>query len=161
MKKIKKIVDIIITIILITIILMLLTIIILKKENNNIHIGNYYVFKVATGSMEPTLKVNDIILVKKSEEYKINDIITYKENNKYITHRLIRKEDKGYITKGDNNQTEDKEIREERIIGKVIKNLKIIRIIYELIINPFVIILVIFIVIIKKVIFRKENEDVK
>lgn len=48
------------------------------------------------------------------------DIITYSENDYFVTHRIIKKDGKELITKGDNNNEEDKKINESKILGKVI-----------------------------------------
>ena len=49
----------------------------------------YTYFEVQTGSMNPTIKVNDIIIVKIDGKYKEGDIITYKINDSFITHRIV------------------------------------------------------------------------
>lgn len=72
--------------------------------------------------MYPELDINDIIIVKKCKNYEIGDIITYNYQNKYfITHRIIEKNKNSFITKGDNNNSEDLEdIKIQNVKGKVI-----------------------------------------
>ena len=53
---------------------------IIKKSNPAIF-NKYYIFQVASKSMESTLKKGDYILVKKSNTYKEGDIVTYKEKS--------------------------------------------------------------------------------
>ena len=76
--------------------------------------------------MEPNIKKGDAIFVKEvaKEEIKINDIISFvtKENTN-VTHRVIKMEEENgirkYTTKGDNNNTEDKEkVEYSQIEGK-------------------------------------------
>ena len=43
----------------------------------------YSIFEIATGSMEPTLKVKDLIIVKITKNIKENDIISIKRFGKY------------------------------------------------------------------------------
>ena len=74
--------------------------------------------------MEPEIEVDDLIIIKKSVNYKENDIVTYKTNESYITHRIIEISENRYITKGDNNNTEDEPIILDQIQGKVIKKIK-------------------------------------
>lgn len=82
----------------------------------------YRVFEVASGSMEPTLKVNDVILVSvKDSEYKKDDIIAYASNNAIITHRIVMIDNDKLIVKGDANNTTDAPIQKEQVIGKVVK----------------------------------------
>ena len=85
----------------------------------------YKSFVIVSGSMEPTIMTGDAILVKEvpQDEIKINDIISFLQDETNVTHRIIEiTEENGikkYKTKGDNNNTEDKEkITYEQIEGK-------------------------------------------
>jgi signal peptidase len=82
--------------------------------------GNVIVFKVQTGSMEDKIHINDYILVVKEKDYKVGDIITYKYEGNYVTHRIVKKDNDIFITKGDSNNTEDEEINIKQITGKVL-----------------------------------------
>jgi signal peptidase len=78
---------------------------------------------VITGSMEPTISINDMVIIKEQNGYMVNDIITYlSDNGSLVTHRLIETTNDGYITKGDFNNTVDTEapISEDKVVGKVI-----------------------------------------
>lgn len=82
----------------------------------------YTFFEVASGSMKPTLKINDVILVKiGNDDLKKGDIIAFQENNAIITHRIIFIEDRILTVKGDNNSVVDKPIAAEQVIGKIVK----------------------------------------
>lgn len=115
--------------ILIISIIFLLIILILKINSNKNSITPFgiTILKVSSNSMMPTFKKDDIIIVKKEKDYEKGDIITYKlENNYLVTHRIIEKYENVFITKGDNNNTKDeKEVKTEDIIGKVIFIIKI------------------------------------
>ena len=126
MEKIKKIVNVIYNIIiygLIIIILFYLCIIgynkVFKKESLP-SINNYYLFQIASGSMENKLKSGDYIIVKKTNKYKKGDIITYKEDDYYITHRVKEIKGDNIIAKGDANDTEDEPIKKSDILGKYV-----------------------------------------
>lgn len=110
--------NIILLLIIITIILGLGFII--KKNINNIMSIKCFIIK--SGSMQPTLNIKDIIITKKEKEYYIGDIITYNVNDEYfVTHRIVKRDEENFITKGDNNNCEDKEsIKIEDVEGKVI-----------------------------------------
>ena len=84
--------------------------------------GKVSMFKVQTGSMESGIHVNDYIFVWKNDSYEVGDVITYNYEGYYITHRIVKKDGKKYITKGDANNTEDEEIDESQITGKVLFN---------------------------------------
>jgi signal peptidase I len=92
----------------------------MKKDYPNFF--GYTVFKVISDSMAPTIRKNDVIVVKINDQtIKKQDIITYKVGKDFITHRVIDIQDASYITKGDYNNIGDKPIFKETVIGKVIK----------------------------------------
>lgn len=85
----------------------------------------YKSFVIMSGSMKPTINTGDAILVKEisEDEIKINDIVSFWQDGTNVTHRIIEiTEENGikkYKTKGDNNQTADKEsITYEQIEGR-------------------------------------------
>jgi len=82
----------------------------------------YTFFSVASGSMEPTLYIDDVILVKiDNKNIKKNDIITFAKNDEIITHRVLFIDDNTITVKGDHNNTLDSPIERNMIIGKVVK----------------------------------------
>ena len=106
---------------------------------------------VKSNSMYPTLQKGDFILIKRNNDYKKGDIITYDyESNYLVTHRIIEKNNEGFITKGDNNNSEDNElIKLENIKGKVI--LKINK-------NYRILIVLVFIILVFFVFFKCNKE---
>ena len=106
---------------------LLLAIVIFAEAKNMISSSSYFelfgysVFNVATGSMEPTIKQNDVVLVKKQGKYNVDDIITFYDKKDFITHRIIYKKGDVVITKGDANNTKDVSIKTDVIVGKVVK----------------------------------------
>ena len=86
---------------------------------------------IATGSMEKTLMVGDIAILKKcsAEELEVGDIIQYQKDDFTVVHRVISKySDKGklyFITKGDNNKDADFEpVEENQVLAKEIFSIK-------------------------------------
>lgn len=84
-------------------------------------------FSIVSGSMEPTINIDDIVIIKKVDKKELtkDDIISFKINNEIITHRIIDKELKNgilfYITKGDNNEVPDiHNVKYSQIEGKYI-----------------------------------------
>lgn len=73
---------------------------------------------VVTGSMEPEIMPNDMVVFRAQDEYEVGDIVIYKANS-YITHRVIEVTENGYITQGDANNVTDEEIAAGQVIGKV------------------------------------------
>lgn len=93
---------------------------ILKKDITTIN--GYAILEVASGSMEPTLLVGDMIIIDtKIDNYKKDDIITfYDSEGSFITHRIVSINDKEMITKGDNNNTNDDPSSTDKIVGKYV-----------------------------------------
>jgi len=91
---------------------------ILKKEYVNLF--GYTFFVVASGSMEDTININDIIIIKINDTYEVNDIITYNDNGYFITHRVISISENEIVAKGDANNTTDEVISKDLVIGRVV-----------------------------------------
>ena len=131
---------------------------------------SYKAYIISTTSMEPELKVGDVIIIKKAkeEDLKTGDIITYKlDNNERVTHRIsqiIETEEKKYITKGDNNNIEDSKILTiNDIEGKEIIKIPYLGNIVNLLKNGIIIILaiLIFLVLFLSKMQRKEKSDIR
>lgn len=86
----------------------------------NTSLFGFRIYKVGSGSMEPSLKINDLIIIRSSDDYKVQDIITYSNENEYITHRIISIKGNEVTTKGDANNISDEPITKDKIIGKLI-----------------------------------------
>ena len=88
---------------------------------------------IATGSMEKEICVGDVAIIKKcnSNDVNVGDIIEYQMEGYTVVHRIIEKRQNNgkfsFITKGDNNNTPDRdEVKEDQLIGKVIFKIKYI-----------------------------------
>lgn len=75
---------------------------------------------VITGSMEPAVSVNDMVVIHEQESYEPGDIVSYQSGSMLVTHRVRLVTDGGYITRGDANNTDDGEIAKEAVVGKVV-----------------------------------------
>ena len=122
-KRNKKIIKFVILIVLI--VLFLVNLMLSIEENT--HIFGIYMFNIVSESMEPTFYKDDLAVVKSCdiEELKTGDIITFKQEDRIISHRIVditkEKEEKNFITKGDNNEVEDIEpVDIQNIYGKVV-----------------------------------------
>ena len=70
---------------------------------------------VGSGSMHPKIDKGDAVIYKKvssDKDIKEGDILVFQSGSKIIVHRLVKKETKKnkiyYVTKGDNNNSNDK-----------------------------------------------------
>lgn len=81
---------------------------------------------VTSGSMEPTIKVHDVIVTKSQSSYEVGDVITFFDSarNEYVTHRIVLKTQEAYTTKGDANNGQDAfSVPQSAVVGKVVGNL--------------------------------------
>ncbi|HVZ66677.1 MAG TPA: nucleotidyltransferase family protein [Patescibacteria group bacterium] len=79
--------------------------------------------KTFGGSMLPFLRDEDIVYFKRENfnNVKVNDIICVRKGGKIFTHRVVYKNEKFLITKGDNNYISDGKIYPKNVIGLVYK----------------------------------------
>lgn len=114
--------------IIFAILIIYVALLIFQRFSSNGSIMGYRIYTIATGSMEPTLEVGDVILVTETpyEELKIQDIITYESKaigteGMIITHRIIdiNSETKEIQTKGDANDASDPIITGDQVYGRV------------------------------------------
>jgi signal peptidase len=85
---------------------------------------------VPTGSMQPAIQAGSLVLVRRvpASSLKLGDVITYTnplDARKTISHRIIKMylvgdKVRGFITKGDANQSPDIPVTSGRVIGKVV-----------------------------------------
>lgn len=80
----------------------------------------YGISMVLSGSMEPTLSVNDLVIVHEQNDYKVDDIIVYQDGNMLVIHKIISMDGDEVVTKGDANDSADKPISVTDIKGKAI-----------------------------------------
>lgn len=80
---------------------------------------------VVSGSMEPEIKVGDLVVIYEKEDYNVREVITFEGETKPVTHRIVSKriDQNGtawYTTQGDVNNTDDGEISQDHVIGKIV-----------------------------------------
>lgn len=118
-----------------------------KTGKNNTPLFGAYV--IVTESMEPTISVNDAVVVKRvsDDDVNVGDIITFSSNTGYyaghsITHRIVaklinRSGNFVYRTKGDNNAKADMSlVSNDSILGKVILKLPKVGYIQAFVLSP-------------------------
>lgn len=122
----------------------------------------YTFFEVVSGSMAPTIDTYDLIVVKLNKDVKNDDIITFYSDGAFVTHRIIEyKSDDKILTKGDANNTNDKYITKDSIIGKVIFNVKEFGIIRRTITSPKVLVSMLITLLLFSLAFSIDNKVVK
>lgn len=121
-------------------------------------IGKYYIFEIATGSMEHELVPGDYIVVEKTDNYKVGDIVTYLEDGYYITHRINKIEKDSITTKGDANTTLDNPISKDKIVGKFLFKERILPFLTK---YKVLVIAILFALIILESAFKEDNKSKK
>ena len=112
MKVFKKIFDVLLTFIIIVGVIFL-----------GLYIFGFTPYVVLSGSMEPTIQTGSLCFINKNASYKgikNKDIIAFKlKNGTLVTHRVVDITNKGFVTKGDNNNKNDNGIvKTDNYIGK-------------------------------------------
>ena len=80
----------------------------------------YGVSIVLSGSMEPALSVNDVVLVKACNNYKVGDVVVYHSGSSLIIHRIAALDGTTVYTQGDANNAVDTPFDYDDICGKMI-----------------------------------------
>jgi signal peptidase len=75
---------------------------------------------VMSGSMEPTLSVNDWVCIRESEEYFVGDVVVYQSGRDLVIHEIIDINDGVVTTKGPANNTADDPIDIQYVKGRLI-----------------------------------------
>ncbi len=153
-KRVNQILDILsVTLILCAVIM--LGALIFHKEGEVPNIGGYSLLRVMTGSMEPTIHVDELLVVKQvdSKEIAEGDVISFYSRSQELygqinTHRVVEKLDIDgslmFRTKGDANDLVDQtEVQAVDLVGKVIGSSYVAGRTVRLIANPIVFILLI------------------
>lgn len=109
-----------------------------KTSSSPLFVFNKTTMWVMTESMSPTIQPRTYILVEKitAEEAEVGDIIVFRSTdprikNQFNTHRIIEKNGDKFVTKGDNNPTDDGiySALAENIVGRYVATLPVMTLI--------------------------------
>ena len=110
-KALKTIGNILYVLIFVIVVFMLIVVALQRFTNNEISIGGYRIFSVASGSMVPKYEIGDILIAKEINvsDIQVGDNITYKgklggTKDKIVTHQVISIEQKSEIIAEENRQ---------------------------------------------------------
>ncbi len=159
MKTLKKILlnilNFISVVVIICAIIMLISVVFSRSGDVPDFLG-YSAFRITTGSMEPTLRTNSLIIVRRvsAEEVEPDDIITFYSQDPALggavnTHRVLQIDSENgkrvFTTKGDANYIADRYlVYENDLIGVVVFSSYIIGFIIRLASNPLIFLPLIF-----------------
>ena len=114
---------------------------------------------VLSGSMEPELSVNDLVLIREESSYEVGDIIVYQSGGSLVIHRIEAMDDDTVTARGDANNVEDAPIRLSAIKGTVFGHIPHVGALVRLLKTPAVTFgLVAAAILMVEMSFRKEKE---
>ena len=132
-RRVGKIISSAVTVLLIVTVCFCLFVIVQVMSRGYVSIGGHSFFKVVTGSMEPNLKVGELIMTDDVpiDDLKLGDVISFRSQSvdmygNIITHRVvdIGKTAEGQtilLTKGDSNLSADGQyVYQSNYVGKVV-----------------------------------------
>lgn len=140
----------IISIVIIVVALVILVSAVFTRSGDVPMVMGHSFMKVLTGSMEPEIKADSIVVTKEvaAEEIQVGDVISYYSADPEllgmpVTHRVtdIKKVDGKlyFITKGDVNVLEDKNpVMADEVIGKVVFSSHFLGLLVKWITKPYV-----------------------
>lgn len=146
MQVLKKVLNVLATVILAFATLLVIAVFILRITGAKPKLMGYYFFNVVSDSMEPMLKVDDVILVKActGDDVKKGDVITFHGKigelaGKDITHKVVSEPIKSAdgvtviqtqgIKKG---AVKDEPITGDQVLGKYVKKLNVLGFVYKI-----------------------------
>ena len=114
---------------------------------------------VLTGSMEPTIMANDLIIVAEKPTYAEDDVVVYQSGSILVVHRIIDITDGMVTTQGDANSAADEPVELSAIKGKVIATVPMMGSVARLLKTPAAtIVLLAGAVVMMEASFRKEKQ---
>lgn len=133
---------------------------VISRVNGSVpKVFGYSILRVSSGSMQPALKVGEVIIVAdcRVEDIRSGDIITYKALSgtmagELVTHRVVQapyeRNGEMYLrTKGDSNDTDDGDIKSSQVYGKLVTTVPILNMLYDFFVTPWGLITVIVLII--------------
>lgn len=103
---------------------------------------------VLSGSMEPALSVDDLVIVREQSTYNEDDIVVYQDGSSLVIHRIISVDENEVITQGDANNTADPPVELSLVKGKAIASIPLVGVLARFLKSPVGFILVILLAIV-------------
>ena len=114
---------------------------------------------VLSGSMESRLSVDDLVIIKATDNYKVNDIVLFQDGNSLVIHRIIEIDGDTVTTKGDANNVADEPINKSQIKGVLVYDIAGLGAVVNLLKQPVsVFILLAAALLLTELSYRKEKD---
>ena len=129
--------------------------------NNTLPMPFGYGFAVVmSGSMEPALRVDDLVVIHAREEYRVGDIIVFQSGNERIIHRIVAIDGETVQTKGDANNVPDAPVALSEVKGTLVLRLPGVGVIARALRNPLGIVIVLAAAfVLLEMSYRKQREE--
>ncbi len=75
---------------------------------------------VLSGSMEPSLNVGDLVVIRRTGQVQPGDVVVYQSENLLVIHRVISVTEDAIVTQGDANNVSDDPITPEDVKGVMV-----------------------------------------
>jgi signal peptidase len=83
-------------------------------------LGGYHLSVVCSGSMNPLLLVDDLVIIRESDDINVGDVVVYEKDGDEIIHRVIKTDGDTLTTRGDANTIADDPIEISAVKGKLV-----------------------------------------
>ena len=115
---------------------------------------------VLSGSMEPTIMTDELIIVKAADAYEVGDVVVFQTGYSLVVHRIVAMDEETVTTRGDANNVDDEPMAHSRIKGKVINHIPRVGAAVRLLKSPVATLLLIAgVVLTLELPFRKKKDE--
>ncbi len=95
---------------------------------------------VLSGSMEPRLSVDDLVVIREADSVRPQEIIVYQDGDSLIIHRVIAVEGDTVLTQGDANNVPDEPITMDAVKGVLVLDFPGVGVVVRFLRRPLVMI---------------------
>ena len=115
---------------------------------------------VLSGSMEPTLAVNDLVIVLSADDYSVGDIVVYQDGDLLVIHRVVEIGESYLVTRGDANNTADDPVDLSLVKGRMAFAIPLVGLVVRLLQTlPGTLVVIVLAVFLMNRSWKKEREE--
>jgi len=115
---------------------------------------------VLSGSMEPAISVDELIIVKAEDTYKVGDVVVYQSGRVSVVHRIVQMDGETVTTRGDANNADDAPVLLSQVKGRVVAHIPYVGKVVRLLKTPLATFLLIAAAVLTvELPYRKEKEQ--
>ncbi len=119
----------------------------------------YGISVVMSGSMEPTLQVDDLVVIRETDTVQVSDIIVYQSRDSLVIHRVLEIDGDSIVTRGDANNAADEAIALSDVKGVMVASVPRIGAVVQFVKQPAVVaVILIAAVALTELSFRRDKQ---